>query len=613
MTDCVGATTGAWSCRHQASGAWRPTLDRPALVALLLGLAGVGYRLVLTLFTVPVSNSDEATFGLAALHIAGGHERPVFLYGQRYMGMLESYLAAPLVGWAGPSWPLLRLPLLALYVIFLWLAYRLTRRLFSPWLAVFVVGLLALGSERVVRDQLTVVGGRPEVKPAVLAMLLIAVALGERRIRHRWLATGLFGLLAGLALWSDWLIAPYLLVAGLAAGAGRPAGPARLAGSAAGRRVPGRGRPGGEGQHRRPARPGLAVGVPGDQHEAGRAPALAGAAARRAAGGGAAGARALPDRRLRGWAQWFGALYPVLLVAAAALGVVAYRRAVDPAARVRAVALLALVAGAALTLLAYVRSPLAADRPAGQRPLPVGAADLAAGGALAALAGRRAALRAGTVAAAGSVARRRARCWPGSPPPRWPARWRSSPAPRGTGRGTARPPARRRGAAGRPARGVRGLLDLQPADLQHRRGGGLRGAGRQPDAGAEPLPAVLAAGGARRSGPGTWWRSGRRRNARCAGCSATRADAAVVAEVGGSRVYHPDAPCGRGAEPGPYAVPVLILLPPSEGKAEAGTGRRLDLSRLSLTELNPAREAVLNALVDLCAGPDEAAARTRWA
>ncbi len=48
----------------------RPRPDAPALVALLLGVAGVGYRLVLTLLTVPASNSDEATFGLAALHIA---------------------------------------------------------------------------------------------------------------------------------------------------------------------------------------------------------------------------------------------------------------------------------------------------------------------------------------------------------------------------------------------------------------------------------------------------------------------------------------------------------------------------------------------------------------
>ncbi|RZU74563.1 hypothetical protein EV384_3035 [Micromonospora kangleipakensis] len=54
---------------------------------------------------------------------------------------------------------------------------------------------------------------------------------------------------------------------------------------------------------------------------------------------------------------------------------------------------------------------------------------------------------------------------------------------------------------------------------------------------------------------------------------------------------------------------MLILLPPSEGKADAGTGRRLDPSRLSLPELTEAREEVLTALVALCAGPDEAAAR----
>ncbi|SCG72804.1 peroxide stress protein YaaA [Micromonospora coxensis] len=53
---------------------------------------------------------------------------------------------------------------------------------------------------------------------------------------------------------------------------------------------------------------------------------------------------------------------------------------------------------------------------------------------------------------------------------------------------------------------------------------------------------------------------------------------------------------------------MLILLPPSEGKADAGAGRRLDLARLSLPELNPAREEVLAALMALSAGGDEAAA-----
>lgn len=52
---------------------------------------------------------------------------------------------------------------------------------------------------------------------------------------------------------------------------------------------------------------------------------------------------------------------------------------------------------------------------------------------------------------------------------------------------------------------------------------------------------------------------------------------------------------------------MLILLPPSEGKAEAGSGRRLDLDRLSLPGLNPVREEVLSALLALSAGPPEAA------
>ncbi|MFI5927572.1 ArnT family glycosyltransferase [Micromonospora sp. NPDC051543] len=368
---------------EQHRGRWRPRLDRPALVALLFGLVGVGYRLVLTLYTVPVSNSDEATFGLAALHIGQGREHPVFLYGQHYMGMLESYLAAPLLAVFGPSWPVLRLPMLALYAIFLYLVYRLTRRLYPPWFAVLVVALLALGPERVVRDQLTVVGGRPEVKPAVLLMLLIVVGLAAGSVRHRRLAVALFGLLAGLAAWSDWLILPYLgvavlallwavrrelvgwsgllLVAGFVVGIAPMivdnlrAGPGedsltvfREVSTKAGPLPPWSDR----------IRGGLLEGVP-------LAHGLC------------------PVDGCGRWQQWFGLLYPVLLVAAAALALVAYRRAVGTApggpaagtlrgdraegtprsARVGPVVQLALVVGAALTLLSYVRSPLAATSP----------------------------------------------------------------------------------------------------------------------------------------------------------------------------------------------------------------------------------------------------------
>ena len=45
---------------------------------------------------------------------------------------------------------------------------------------------------------------------------------------------------------------------------------------------------------------------------------------------------------------------------------------------------------------------------------------------------------------------------------------------------------------------------------------------------------------------------------------------------------------------------MLILLPPSEGKADRGTGRPLNLAGLSLPELTDARATVLDALVDFC-------------
>ncbi|AXE26190.1 peroxide stress protein YaaA [Streptomyces globosus] len=52
---------------------------------------------------------------------------------------------------------------------------------------------------------------------------------------------------------------------------------------------------------------------------------------------------------------------------------------------------------------------------------------------------------------------------------------------------------------------------------------------------------------------------------------------------------------------------MLVLLPPSEGKASGGTGAPLDAGTLSLPGLAAAREAVLAELVDLCAGDEEKA------
>ncbi|WP_159942730.1 MULTISPECIES: peroxide stress protein YaaA [unclassified Nocardiopsis] len=55
---------------------------------------------------------------------------------------------------------------------------------------------------------------------------------------------------------------------------------------------------------------------------------------------------------------------------------------------------------------------------------------------------------------------------------------------------------------------------------------------------------------------------------------------------------------------------MLILLPPSEGKATSGEGPRLDTGALTLPDLAGARGRVMAALTDLCAGPADTAMDT---
>ncbi|NYV78532.1 hypothetical protein HW445_30025, partial [Streptomyces sp. UH6] len=52
---------------------------------------------------------------------------------------------------------------------------------------------------------------------------------------------------------------------------------------------------------------------------------------------------------------------------------------------------------------------------------------------------------------------------------------------------------------------------------------------------------------------------------------------------------------------------MLVLLPPSEGKAPSGDGAPVRLESLSLPALGAARRAVLEELVELCSGDEEKA------
>jgi hypothetical protein len=191
---------------------------RPVWSTRVLWLAlaiAAGIRLALVAMQWPVINSDEATLGLMAWHIAEGRRFPVFFYGQQYMGSIVAYAAAPVFWLVGPSAAGLRLVTTALFLGFLGALWKLTAMLYDRRVAAVTVLLLAFGSISMVAGQLQADGHNATRLLAVLVLLLaVALARGSQQDvalppRRRWLWAG-WGLVAGLGLWTDLLVVPFL-------------------------------------------------------------------------------------------------------------------------------------------------------------------------------------------------------------------------------------------------------------------------------------------------------------------------------------------------------------------------------------------------------------------
>ena len=192
------------------------------LCALCLIALAIALRTVLISQGWPTFNSDEGTMGLMALHIAYHGETPLFFYGQGFVGSLEAYLAAPLFHLFGPSIFTLRLGLVFLYALFLGNMYLLTRGLYTKGLALFTLLLLAFGAPEMLLLHLAATGGHPDALFFGSLLLLSAFTLartsGETSLtRERYirvLAYAGWGVIAGLALWDDLLLLPFVMMSG---------------------------------------------------------------------------------------------------------------------------------------------------------------------------------------------------------------------------------------------------------------------------------------------------------------------------------------------------------------------------------------------------------------
>src|SRR3954452_10114451 len=112
----------------------RRSMPRRAYAFALGGLLLVGLALRLAVIASPLGeiDGDEAVVGLMARHIAFLGERPVFYYGQPYLGSLEAFSAAPLFKLFDSSTALLKLVPTLYSLGFLAVCAVMTRRLFGP-------------------------------------------------------------------------------------------------------------------------------------------------------------------------------------------------------------------------------------------------------------------------------------------------------------------------------------------------------------------------------------------------------------------------------------------------------------------------------------------------
>lgn len=205
---------------------WKWKFGPYELAACGVILLNACLRLALIYLGWPESNSDEATVGLMAMHIAYQGAHPIFFYGQGYMGSLEAYLGAALFFVLGPTVASLRVGVLLLFTLFLLCMYVLTSLLYHKRLALITLALISLGSPEILTRESLAQAGHPET-PLFCALIVLfttwlalsAMPAGEERSRperrRRAMLYGLWGLLVGAALWNDPLAGPYLLLTGV--------------------------------------------------------------------------------------------------------------------------------------------------------------------------------------------------------------------------------------------------------------------------------------------------------------------------------------------------------------------------------------------------------------
>lgn len=208
----------------------------PFILGVIL-LAAVGLKAVLLAVDAFPFNADEAIVALMARHILQG-SKPIFFYGQAYMGSLDAYLVAGFFSVFGQQVWVIRLVQTILYLLTIISTYWIGKTIFHSKISGFIAaGLLAIPPVNTTLYTTVSLGGYGEA--LLIGNLLIL--LTWKLANHRFYVQGINGLifnsaligwgfLAGAGLWANGLTLIYSLPAGiiLAAALIRRVDPKRL-------------------------------------------------------------------------------------------------------------------------------------------------------------------------------------------------------------------------------------------------------------------------------------------------------------------------------------------------------------------------------------------------
>jgi hypothetical protein len=159
---------------------------------------------ILAVQAVPF-NADEAVVALMARHILQG-ERPLFFYGQAYMGSLDAYLVAAIFKLFGSQVWGIRLVQILLYAGTLLTTAWLGKSISGKWqVGVMAAWLLAVPTVSMTLYSTVSMGGYGEMLLLGNLILLLTVSLdrdaNRQKSRKRSLMWLGLGLLSGLGLW----------------------------------------------------------------------------------------------------------------------------------------------------------------------------------------------------------------------------------------------------------------------------------------------------------------------------------------------------------------------------------------------------------------------------